>query len=197
MVGGGNGGNIGNSHRIGAQMDALAVLTAGCLTRNKEQNRIDCEAWGIPTDRAYDDYREMAEKESKRDDGIDFVTVVTPDNSHYDIVKCFLEHGINVVCEKPFTRNIAQAEELREIAKRNGCEVCVTYTYAHYPILRQCRKMIESGEIGKLVDVLERPASNIYVVKGETEHLIPAVPEFIMSTDAENGVITVRLIEGM
>ena len=112
MVGGGNGGNIGNSHRIGAQMDALAVLTAGCLTRNKEQNRIDCEAWGIPADRAYDDYREMAEKESKRDDGIDFVTVVTPDNSHYDIVKCFLEHGINVVCEKPFTRNIAQAEEL-------------------------------------------------------------------------------------
>ena len=158
MVGGGNGGNIGNSHRIGAQMDALAVLSAGCLTRNAEQNKADCERWGIPADRVYSNYKEMAEKESQRDDCIDFVTVVTPDNSHYDIVKCFLEHGINVVCEKPFTRNIAQAEELREIAKRNGCEVCVTYTYAHYPILRQCRKMIESGEIGKLVDmVVEYP----------------------------------------
>ncbi len=158
MVGGGNGGNIGNSHRIGAQMDALAVLSAGCLTRNAEQNKADCERWGIPADRVYSSYKEMAEKESQRDDCIDFVTVVTPDNSHYAIVKCFLEHGINVVCEKPFTRNIAQAEELREVAKKNGCEVCVTYTYAHYPILRQCRKMVESGEIGKLVDmVVEYP----------------------------------------
>ena len=158
MVGGGNGGNIGNSHRIAAQMDALAVLSAGCLTRNSEQNKKDCESWGIPEDRVYADYREMAEKESKREDCIDFVIVVTPDKSHYEIVKCFLEHGINVVCEKPFTRNIKQAEELKKIAEENNCEVCITYTYAHYPILRQCRKMIETGEIGKLVDmVVEYP----------------------------------------
>lgn len=158
MIGGGNGGNIGNSHRIAAQMDALAVLSAGCLTRNYKRNIQDCEKWGIPADRAYVDYKEMAEKESQREDCIDFVTVVTPDNSHYEIVKCFLEHGINVVCEKPFTRSIPQAEELKKIAEENGCEVCITYTYAHYPILRQCRKMVESGEIGKLVDmVVEYP----------------------------------------
>jgi predicted dehydrogenase len=154
MVGGGNGGNIGNSHRIGAQMDSLAVLSAGCLTRNHEQNRIDCEKWGIPADRVYDDYKQMAEEESKREDCIDFVTVVTPDNTHYDIVKCFLEHGINVVCEKPFTKNIAQAEELKKIAAQNNCEVGITYTYAHYPVLRQCRRMIRDGEIGKLIDIV-------------------------------------------
>lgn len=154
MVGGGNGGNIGNSHRIAAQMDALAVFSAGCLTRNSEQNKIDCEKWGIPVDRAYSTYKEMAEKESQREDGIDFVTVVTPNKTHYEIVKCFLEHKINVVCEKPFTMNIKQAKELKEIAEKNGCEVCVTYTYAHYPILRQCRHMIESGEIGELTDMI-------------------------------------------
>ena len=154
MVGGGNGGNIGNSHRIAAQMDALAVLCAGCLTRNHEQNIKDGINWGIPEDRIYKDYREMAEKESARDDCIDFAVVVTPNKTHYEIVKCFLEHGINVVCEKPFTMNIAQAEELKEIAERKNCDVCITYTYAHYPVLRQCRKMVETGELGNIIDVV-------------------------------------------
>lgn len=158
MVGGGNGGNIGNSHRIAAQMDALAVLSAGCLTRNYERNLQDCDRWGISADRAYTDYKEMAEKESQREDCIDFVVIVTPNNTHYEIAKCFLEHGINVVCEKPITLDIKSAQELKQIADKNGCEVCVTYTYAHYPILRQCRKMVESGEIGRLIDmVVEYP----------------------------------------
>lgn len=155
MVGGGNGGNIGNSHRIGAQMDAMAVLCAGCLTRNAQQNKIDCKNWGITDpDRMYDNYREMAEKESKRADCIDFVAIVTPNKTHYEMAKCFLEHGINVVCEKPFTMDIRQAQELKEIAKEHDCEMCITYTYAHYPILRHCRHLIESGEIGEIIDMM-------------------------------------------
>jgi predicted dehydrogenase len=100
MVGGGNKGNIGNSHRMGATMDCLATLVAGCFTRDPEQNRLDGEKWGASSDRVYDTYQEMAEAESLRPDKIDFVSVVTPHHLHYEITKCFLEHNINVVCEK-------------------------------------------------------------------------------------------------
>lgn len=154
MVGGGNRGNIGNSHRRGATMDSLAVLSAGCFTRNAEQNKIDGETWGVDPDRIYDTYQEMAEAESTRPDGIDFVSVVTPNATHYSITRCFLEHGINVVCEKPFTRSVDEAEELKALADRKGLELCITYTYAHYPIMRECKHLIERGKIGRIIDIV-------------------------------------------
>lgn len=154
MVGGGNGGNIGNSHRRGAAMDNLAVLSAGCFTRNKERNIEDGTFWGVPQDRIYTSYQEMAVREAKRPDGIDFVSIVTPNKTHYPIAKCFLEHGIHVVCEKPFSLEVDEAEELKAIAARNGLEVCVPYTYAHYPIMRECRHLIQSGAIGRIIDVV-------------------------------------------
>ena len=153
MVGGGNGGNIGNSHRRGAAMDNLAVLTAGSFTRNQEQNKKDGTFWGVDEDRIYSSYQEMAEKESKREDGIDFVSIVTPNHTHYAITKCFLEHGIHVVCEKPMTKNVEEAEEIAALAAQKGLEVCVPYTYAHYPAIRECRSLIEEGRIGKIIDV--------------------------------------------
>ena len=154
MVGGGNNGNIGNSHRRGAAMDNMAVLSAGCFTRNAEANHRDGEFWGVAPERIYSNYEEMAEKEALREDGIDFVSIVTPNSTHYAIAKCFLEHGIHVVCEKPFTLEIAEAEELKRIANNNGLEMCVTYTYAHYPIMRECRRLIQSGAIGKVIDIV-------------------------------------------
>lgn len=154
MVGGGNGGNIGNSHRRGATMDSMAVLTAGCFTRNPEQNLKDGRYWGVQPERIYKNYQEMAEKESQRADGIDFVSIVTPNATHYEITKCFLQHGINVVCEKPFTLNVAQAEELKALAEEKGLEVCVSFTYAHYPVLQECRNLIANGAIGKIIDVV-------------------------------------------
>lgn len=154
MVGGGNGGNIGNSHRRGAAMDSMAVLSAGCFTRNSERNLADGQYWGVDPSRIYRDYREMADKESQRKDGIDFVSIVTPNATHYEITKCFLEHGIHVVCEKPFTLNVKQAEELKALADEKGLNVCVTFTYAHYPVLRECRELIASGAIGKIIEVV-------------------------------------------
>ncbi|MDO4173671.1 MAG: Gfo/Idh/MocA family oxidoreductase [Eubacteriales bacterium] len=154
MVGGGNGGNIGNSHRRGAAMDNMAVLSAGCFTRNWERNVEDGTFWGVPEDRIYSNYQEMAEKESQREDGIDFVSIVTPNHTHYSVAKCFLEHGIHVICEKPFTLSIEQAEELKRIAAEHDAEVGVTYTYAHYPVLRECRHLIQTGAIGKIIDVV-------------------------------------------
>lgn len=153
MVGGGNGGNIGGAHRRGAMMDSLAVLTAGAFTRNPEQNKRDGETWGVPADRIYDTWRQMAEAEGAREDGIDFVTIVTPNHTHYEIAKAFLENGINVVCEKPFTMTSAEGEELCALAKARGLEICVTYTYPHYPILQEARHLIASGALGKIRNI--------------------------------------------
>ncbi len=154
MIGGGNGGNIGNSHRRGAAMDNLAVLTAGCFTRNREQNLKDGQFWGVAPDRIYSDYREMAEAEAAREDGIDFVSIVAPHQTHFPVTKCFLEHGIHVVCEKPMTLNVYEAEEIARIAAEKNLEVCIPYTYAHYPVIRECRSLIQAGKIGRVIDVV-------------------------------------------
>lgn len=153
MVGGGNRGNIGGSHRRGAQMDSLAVLSAGCFTRDAARNLADGRLWGVAPDRIYSSYEEMAARESARPDGIDFVSIVTPNLTHYPIARCFLEHGIHVVCEKPFTNTVAEAEALRRLAAEKGLLLAVTYTYAHYPIMRECRRLVQSGAIGSVIDV--------------------------------------------
>ena len=87
---------------------------------------------GIEEDRLYKSYTEMAEAESKRDDGIQFVSIVTPNNLHYKAAKVFLENGINVVCDKPVTIKSEEAEELKKIAKEKNLLFCVTYTYSGY-----------------------------------------------------------------
>ena len=155
MVGGGNGAFIGNVHRRGATMDEMAVLCAGCFTRNPEKNRAAAWAWDVtdPT-RVYADFREMAEKESQREDGIDFVIIVTPTDTHYDIVKCFLEHNIHVVCDKPLCYTLEEGEELKKLADSRGLLVGLTYTYASYAIIRQAREMIEAGAIGPVINII-------------------------------------------
>lgn len=155
MVGGGNGAFIGNVHRRGAIMDNLAELTAGCFTRNMDKNRQTAEEWGV-TDpsRVYANFREMAEAESQREDGIDFVSIVTPTDTHYEIAKCFLEHGIHVVCDKPICLTLEEGLELQKIAQEKGLEFGVTYTYASYAVIRQAREMIDAGVIGNVIKIV-------------------------------------------
>ena len=155
MVGGGNGAFIGNVHRRGAQMDNLARLTAGCFTRNPEKNLETAAAWDVDDpDRVYANYEEMAEKESARADCIDFVTIVTPTDTHFSIAKCFLEHGINVVCDKPICLTSEEGETLKAIADEKGLQFGVTYTYASYAAIRQAREMIRNGAIGEIINVI-------------------------------------------
>ncbi len=155
MVGGGNGAFIGNVHRRGAIMDNLAELTAGCFTRNMEKNRQAAEEWGVrDLSRVYANYQEMADAESKREDGIDFVSIVTPTDTHYAIAKCFLEHGIHVVCDKPICLTLDEGLELQAIAQEKGLEFGVTYTYASYAVIRQAREMIDAGVIGNIVKIV-------------------------------------------
>ncbi|MGN1030118.1 MAG: Gfo/Idh/MocA family protein [Butyricicoccaceae bacterium] len=154
MIGGAPGSFIGDVHRRGAQMDDMAVLSAGCFSRNEEKNRITGESWHVPEDRLYADWEQMAEAEASRPDGIDFIVIATPNRTHYPIAKCFLEHGIHVSCDKPVAMSTAEALELRALAQKKGLHFGVSYTYVNYPMVHQMREMIEAGEIGRILTVV-------------------------------------------
>ncbi|MCH1978204.1 Gfo/Idh/MocA family oxidoreductase [Lawsonibacter sp. OA9] len=154
MIGGGNGAFIGDVHRRGAFLGGYADLTCGCFTRNPEKNREAAEQWGVPDKtRVYANYVEMAEGEAEREDGIDFVSVTTPNDTHYVIAKTFLEHGIHVICDKPVTSTVEQAKDLQRIARERNLCFGVTYSYFGYAMVHQAREIIDSGKIGEIVYV--------------------------------------------
>ncbi len=150
MIGGGKGAFIGDVHRKAIRLDDLAVLKAGCFSRDVEKSKAFGTELGIASDRLYADYHEMAEKEASREDGIAFAVCVTPNASHFDICKAFLSQGIHVVCDKPLTWSIEQSEELRKICKEKHLLFGVTYTYTGYPAVKQMRKMVQDGMLGKI-----------------------------------------------
>lgn len=152
MIGGGNGALIGDVHRHGATFDDLAVLKAGCFSRHQDKNLETAELWGVDPERTYPDYHTLLEEESKRTGGdrLDFVVVAVPNNAHYEIVKDIIAHGFNIVCEKPVTFTSPEAEELKALAEAKGLLFGVSYSYAHYAVLEQAKKMIADGMLGKI-----------------------------------------------
>ncbi|MDV3427086.1 MAG: Gfo/Idh/MocA family oxidoreductase [Bacillota bacterium] len=154
MVGGGPDAFIGEAHRLAVNLDGKAKLTSGCFSRSYEKTLVTSESLGIAKDRCYKDYQEMAKAEAARDDGIDFVVVVTPNKSHYSICKAFLEAGINVSCDKPVTVESWQAEELEKIAGEKGLLFMVTYTYMGHVTAKHVREIIKAGEIGEIRTVM-------------------------------------------
>ena len=148
MVGGGNGALIGDIHRIGA----LAELKAGCFSRHWDKNLEAGEKWGVEPGRIYPDYHTMLEEEAKRtgEDRLDFVVVATPNNTHYEIVKDIIAHGFHIVCDKPVTFTSRESEELKALAQEKDLLFGVSYSYAHYAILEQAKKMIADGVLGKI-----------------------------------------------
>jgi len=150
MVGGGEGAFIGDVHRKAIALDGKAALVAGCFSSDPENTRRTGQALGLAGDRLYKSYKEMAEAEGKRPDGIDFVSIVTPNFTHYPAAKAFLENGINVVCDKPLTLETEEALELERLAKDKGLLFCVTYTYTGYPMVKQAREMIRRGDLGEI-----------------------------------------------
>lgn len=153
MVGGGIGSYIGDVHRHAAAMDDLAELCAGCFSRKNETNLQTADAWNVDPSRAYRNYQEMADAESAREDGIDFVTIATPNASHYEIAKYFMERGIHILCDKPLTLTVEQALELEQIARDRDILFGVTYGYTGYPVIRHAREMIAEGAIGRILHV--------------------------------------------
>lgn len=150
MIGGGEGSQIGPAHRLGAQADGNFTLAAGALDHDAERGRAYSQSLGVAADRAYGDWREMLAGESGRDDRVDLVTVATPNSTHFEITKSFLEAGFNVLCEKPMTMTVEEGEEIVKIAAKSGKTCAVNYCYSAYPMVREMRHMVRSGEVGKV-----------------------------------------------
>jgi len=155
QIGGTLNAFIGDVHRRAIAFDGLAELAAGCFSVSNPKANTECgNFYSLSPDRVYSDYSAMLLSEKNRcEDRLDFVVICTPNNTHYEIAKAFLENGFNVVCEKPLCFSVAQAEELQAIAERNECLTAVTYTYIGYNMVKQARQMIAEGIIGRILDV--------------------------------------------
>ncbi len=153
MVGGGLGAFIGAVHRRAIELEETADLVAACFSSREGKNKETGEFYGIEKDRLYGSYEEMAKAESAREDGIDFVSIVTPNATHYEVAKAFLEAGIHVACEKPLCFTVEQGEELEQLAKEKRLMFAVTYTYTGYAMVKLAKELVETGEIGKVVNV--------------------------------------------
>ena len=153
MVGGGADAFIGAVHRIAARLDGKYILLAGALSSTPERARASAEALGVP--RSYDSFAQMAEAEAARDDGIEAVAIVTPNHVHADAAIAFLERGIHVICDKPLTSTMEDAERLADAARRSGALFMLTHNYTGYPMIRQARRMVCDGQLGdvRLVNV--------------------------------------------
>src|SRR5258707_3822670 len=150
MVGGGSDSVIGRTHLIAARVDGFYDLVAGALSIDPEVARASARAELINPERAYTDYRVMAEREADRSDGIDVVTIATPPQFHLPVAREFLSRGIHVICEKPFTRDLREAYELRALASKSGCLLCLTHCYTGYPMVRQAKALVGEGAIGRV-----------------------------------------------
>ena len=150
MVGGGEGAFIGEVHRKAIAMDGKAELVAGCFSRDFKNTKNTGEILGLDPSRLYPTYKDMFEKESQKDERIDFVVIVTPNNTHFPISEAAMEHGIHVVCDKPLTITSRDSERLAEISEKKDLLFCVTYTYTGYPMVKQMKTMIANGELGKI-----------------------------------------------
>jgi len=150
MIGGGIGANIGHVHRRAIALDGRARLVAGALSSTPERSAESAKELGLESDRSYGTYQELIELESNREDRVGFVSIVTPNDTHYPIAKMALEHGFHVVLDKPATHTSVQAQELSELAKSKGLVCCVTYNYTGYPMIRQARAMIQDGVLGNI-----------------------------------------------
>ncbi|MCS6864443.1 MAG: Gfo/Idh/MocA family oxidoreductase [Gemmataceae bacterium] len=150
LIGGGHGAFIGRVHATAAILDNRAVLVAGALSSDPKKAKDSAPDYDIPPDRAYGSYQEMAAAEAKRPDKVDFVSIATPNHTHFEIAKTFAEAGFNVVCDKPLTFNLAQAEELLQVVEKTGVVFAVTHNYTGYPLVRQARDMVLNGELGEI-----------------------------------------------
>jgi len=148
MVGGGQGALIGNVHRIAARLDDEYVLCAGALSSDPERAAASARDIGLSAERSYANFQDMADRESSREDGIEAVAIVTPNHTHFAIANAFLNAGIHVICDKPMTVTIEEAEALQSAAAAAKRILAVTYNYTGYPMIRQARSMVEAGDIG-------------------------------------------------
>jgi predicted dehydrogenase len=150
MIGGGEGSQIGPAHRLGAGLDGAYEFVAGALDHRPEAGREYGVRLGLDADRAYGNWQEMLEGETSRTDRIDLVTVATPNATHFEITKAYLQAGFHVLCEKPMTMTVEEGEEIVAIARETGRICAVNYGYSGYSLVRHMRAMVQRGDLGKI-----------------------------------------------
>lgn len=150
MVGGGQGAFIGAVHRIAARLDDQYDLVAGALSSDPERAMASAADLGIAADRSYASFEEMAKAEAARPDGIEAVSIVTPNHMHAPAAKAFLNAGIHVICDKPITTTVEEARELVSLAEQSGKIFALTHNYTGYPMIRQAKAMVDQGELGDI-----------------------------------------------
>ena len=150
MVGGGQGAFIGGVHRMAARLDGCFDLVAGAFSSDAVRAHASAAELGIDVDRSYADFNEMAKAEAARSDGIDAVSIVTPNHLHGPIAEAFLAYDISVICDKPMTATLAQAESLSAAAQASKGHFFLTHNYTGYPMIRQARQMVAEGALGEI-----------------------------------------------
>src|SRR5438477_3886011 len=152
LNGGGQGAFIGRAHATAAILDNRAALVAGALSSDPAKAKASAPDYDIKPERAYGSVKDMIAAELKlpASERVDFVSVATPNHTHFEIAKAFAEAGFNVMCDKPMTFDLAQAEELAKVVQKTGVVFGVTHNYTGYPLVRQAREMIQNGELGEI-----------------------------------------------
>lgn len=150
MVGGGIGSQIGYIHRSAALRDFNFDLVAGAFDINAERGKAFGEKLHVAPERCYPDYKTMFAEEAKREDGIQAVSIATPNFTHYEIAKAALLAGLHVYCEKPLCFTTEEAEDLEKTVKETGKVMFISYGYAGHQMIEQARQMVEHGDLGKI-----------------------------------------------
>jgi predicted dehydrogenase len=150
IVGGGELSAVGRTHRLAQRVSERFDLVAGAFDIDAERGRRYAAAHFVPEDRTYVDVRDLIERERRRQDPVDLVCVLTPNNTHFEIARALVDAGFHVLCEKPMTTNVADAEQLARLADERDRVVGVMYGYSGYPMIAQARDMVRSGEIGRV-----------------------------------------------
>ncbi len=156
MVGGGPGAFIGAVHKRAATLDGLATLVAGAFSSDAEKSRAQGEAYELAPDRVYASFEEMASREAALPEGerIHFVSIVTPNHLHFPVAKAFIERGFHVVCDKPLTTTLEDAEELCRLVKKHDVVFAVTHPYVGYPMVKHARALVRDGALGTVRKVV-------------------------------------------
>ncbi len=152
IVGGGRGAFIGPIHRMAAELDGHAQLVAGAMSSNSQIAQESAAAWFL--ERSYDSYADMAQTEARREDGIDFVIVATPNHLHLPVARAFLSVGIHVVCDKPLALTVVEGQQLATLVEQGTTLFALTHNYIGYPAVFQAREMVRDGRIGEVRKVM-------------------------------------------
>lgn len=150
VIGGGPGSFIGAMHRHAARLDDRYEIVAGVVSSDPERAHTAGKEIGLPEERAYREVPALLEQESARVDGADVIAIMTPNDSHYEYASAALEHGFDIICDKPMTNTVGEAEALHRKVEETGLIFCLTHNYTGYPMVRQAKAMVEDGQLGTI-----------------------------------------------